>query len=165
MSTTELIATYYQYQQFATARILAAAERVPFAQLTVPVLEGFDPVRSALVHTMWAQRLWLDRFMGKPRVPQFQPRDFDSIAAIRARWAEIDADTNAFIASLTDEQLAGPMAYGSLEGGVFTYPLWQAMLHQANHQTYHRGEIAAVLTHLGSSPGEMDVFRMFDGRE
>lgn len=165
MTTTGLIATYYRYQQFATARILDAAERVPFEQLTVPVLDGFDPVRSAFVHTMWAQRLWLNRFMGKPRVPNFEPEEFESIAAIRERWAEIDADTNGFVASLTDKQLASPIAYGGLEGGVSTYPLWQAMLHQANHQTYHRGEIAAVLTHLGSSPGEMDFFRMFDGRQ
>ena len=43
-------------------------------------------------------------------------------------------------------------------------PLWRAMLHQANHQTYHRGEVAAVLTHLGASPGELDFNRMFDGR-
>ena len=38
------------------------------------------------------------------------------------------------------------------------------MLHQASHATYHRGEVAEVLTYLGYSPGELDFFRMYDGR-
>lgn len=153
MSTLELIATYYRYQQWANRRIFEAAERTPFEQLTVPVLSGFDPVRAALVHTMWAQRLWLDRFQGLPRVPEFKPAHFPDLASLRQRWEEIDAETVAFIETLTDERLA--------EGDP---PLWRAMLHQANHQTYHRGEIAAVLTHLGASPGELDVKRVYDGR-
>lgn len=158
----ELIVSYYAYQQWANQRILETAEAVPFEQLTLPALSGFDPVRSTLTHMMWAQHLWLHRFKGLPRVPDIQPEDFSDLAVIRARWDMIDAETNEFVATLTDEQLAAALPTGV--GSLSDMPLWRAMLHQANHQTYHRGEVAAVLTHLGASPGELDLNRMYDGR-
>jgi uncharacterized damage-inducible protein DinB len=160
----ELIRDYYRYEEFASARVLDAAARAPFDQLCVSVLPGFDPVRSSLVHVMWAQLLWLYRWQGLPPVAHYDVEDFPGLAALRDRLVEIDAETNAFIDTLTDERLAAGFSYGGMDGGTFTYPLWKAMLHQANHATYHRGEVAAVLTHLGYSPGELDFFRMYDGR-
>jgi len=164
VSTLELITTYYRYQQWANRRIFEAAERVPFEQLTVPVLSGFDPVRSTLGHMMWAQLHWLHRFQGLPRVPDFEPADFSDVDSIRQRWHEIDAATFAFIETCTEERLAESGVVVGSDQQPLPYPLWHVMLHQANHQTYHRGEVAAVLTHLGASPGELDFNRMFDGR-
>lgn len=160
----ELIRDYYRYQQWATARILEAAAGVPYEQLTVSVLPGFDPVRSALVHVMWAQLLWLHRWQGLPRIPDVDAGAFPDLESLRTRWQEIDQATDAFIDTLSDERLAATFSYAGLQGGTFEYPLWKAMLHQANHATYHRGEVAAVLTHLGASPGELDVLRLYDGR-
>jgi uncharacterized damage-inducible protein DinB len=153
----ELIDSYYAYQQWANRHILDTAAQVPFERLTVSVLTGFDPVRSTLTHMMWAQQLWLRRFMGEPEVPHVEPEEFTDLAALRTRWDAIDTETNDFLASLTDERLAVGLPARDM-------PLWRAMLHQANHQTYHRGEVAAVLTHLGASPGELDLNRMYDGR-
>lgn len=160
----ELIRDYYRYQKWATARVLDSAAHVPYDQLTVSVLPGIDPVRSALVHVMWAQLLWLHRWQGLPWIPAFDPGTFEDLESLRARWRDIDEETDAFIATLTDERLAAGFSYADTEGGAFDYPLWKAMLHQANHATYHRGEVAAVLTHLGASPGELDVLRLYDGR-
>ena len=160
----ELIRDYYRYQQFATARTLDAAARAPFDQLCVSVLPGSDPVRASLAHVMWAQLLWLHRWQELPRIPDIDPAEFPDVAALRKRWAEIDGETNAFIETLTDERLAADFTYGGMGGETLAYPLWKGMLHQANHATFHRGEVAAVLTHLGCSPGELDFFRMYDGR-
>lgn len=160
MASLELITSYYRYQQWANGRIFEAADNVPFERLTVGVLSGFEPARSTLTHMMWAQWLWTHRFKGLPRVPDIDPATFADLAALRDRWVGIDAETNDFLATLTEDQLAAGMPGGDTAA----MPLWRAMLHQANHQTYHRGEVAAVLTHLGASPGELDFNRMFDGR-
>lgn len=158
----ELVESYYDYQEWANRRMLATARRVPFELLTVVEIDGFFPVRDTLVHIMTCQELWLERWQGQQPSPELQPEEFPDLAAIEARWEIVDRQTDAFRRLLTDEQLLLPITYEGMRGGRFSYPLWQAMLHQANHATYHRGEIAALLTHLGASPGEMDYFRMFD---
>jgi len=161
----ELLTEYHAYQQWANRHILNAAEKVPFEQLTVSVLSGFEPVRFTLTHMMWAQELWLHRFQGLPRVPEIEPSELTDLETIRARWQAIDSETDAFLATLSDEQLGQEIVYARAHGGEFRNILWKAMLHQANHQTYHRGEVAAVLTHLGASPGELDILRMYDRRD
>ncbi|MER3418993.1 MAG: hypothetical protein C4290_00025, partial [Chloroflexota bacterium] len=35
--------------------------------------------------------------------------------------------------------------------------LWQLLLHQANHATQHRSEVAYLLTQMGHSPGDLDL--------
>lgn len=161
----ELLTEYYAYQQWANRHILNAAEKVPFEQLTVSVLSGFEPVRFTLAHMMWAQELWLHRFQGLPPVPEVDPAHLVDLATIRTRWRAIDTETDAYLVSLSDEELGQEIVYAGGRGGEFRNLRWKAMLHQANHQTYHRGEVAAVLTHLGASPGELDILRMYDRRD
>jgi uncharacterized damage-inducible protein DinB len=54
------------------------------------------------------------------------------------------------------------IAYTNTKGKPFAYPLWQLMLHQANHATQHRSENAAMLTRFGHSPGDLDFVLYLD---
>ncbi len=42
------------------------------------------------------------------------------------------------------------------------YPLWQMMLHQVNHATQHRSEVAVIWTQFGHSPGALDLLHDLD---
>ena len=61
------------------------------------------------------------------------------------------ADRRAYFAGLNDADLGEIVP---LQGGPL--PRWQAILHCFNHGTQHRSEIAAMLSDLGRSPGDMD---------
>jgi uncharacterized damage-inducible protein DinB len=41
-------------------------------------------------------------------------------------------------------------------------PVWQMLLHLANHGTQHRSEAALLLTGAGRSPGDLDLIDYAD---
>jgi uncharacterized damage-inducible protein DinB len=159
-----VIRELYDYSAWANARILDTAAALTPAQLLAPGGASFDSVRDTLVHTMGAQWMYLERWHG--RAPRAMPdaTAFADLAAIRARWDEIERATQAFVAALDDTRLAAPLSYVNTQGETWTYPLWQQMIHQVNHATQHRSEAAVLLTQLGHSPGWLDLLYFVDLR-
>ena len=161
---TRVIRELYDYNAWANSRILDATIALTPAQLVAPGGVSFESVRDTLVHTMGAQWVYLERWnMRSPRALP-EPAGFPDLAAIQARWGEIERDTQAFLAGLDDTRLAADLAYINTHGETWTYPLWQQMIHQVNHATQHRSEAAVLLTQMGHSPGWLDLLYFVDLR-
>jgi uncharacterized damage-inducible protein DinB len=158
---TDLIRTFYEYNTWANERILTTAARLTNEQFVAPGSASFSSVRDTLVHTMWAQWNWLLRWRGEPNPPHFEPADYADVAAVRARWSAIDGETRAF-ARVDDMALESVCRYVNSRNEPMAYPLWQQMLHQVNHGTQHRSEVAVILTEYGHSPGLMDFILYLD---
>jgi len=158
----EAIRSLYRYNEWANRRILDTSARCTSEQLLESGGASFDSLRDTLVHTMGAQWLYLERWHG--RSPRAMPAagDFPDLAAIRERWAVIDRETDAFVASADDAALARVVEYLNMQGERWAYPLWQQMIHQVNHATQHRSEAAVTLTKLGHSPGLLDLLYFVD---
>ncbi len=62
----------------------------------------------------------------------------------------------AYLKGLSDSALENVMRYRSTLDKEYVAPLWQVLLHLANHGTQHRSEVAAELTRAGRSPGDLD---------
>jgi uncharacterized damage-inducible protein DinB len=161
---TDTIRTYYDYAEWANGRVLDAAERLTPEQFLETDLDNVWSIRDTLVHIMWAHWIWLERWHGVFPRTEFDPQEYPDPASIRARWNEINQKTRRFVETLTDDRLAEPLTYTNLVGQDWTYPLWEQMLHQSNHATYHRGEVAALLSRFGASPGELDFLLMLDAQ-
>jgi len=83
--------------------------------------------RALSAHMLVSQRLWLSRFLGNPMgsLPRLRrvsgPPDVDQPAG-KSRLPHIEA----FLAGLSDDQLAAPLTWASLpDGAIHTLPLWQ----------------------------------------
>jgi uncharacterized damage-inducible protein DinB len=160
----ESIRTLYAYSAWANARILETAERLTQQQYTT-ASDGCDSIRDTLVHTASAQWLWLERWRETSPRGLWDPAEFPDVAALRARWEEVEAATSAYISSLREPDLARVVSYVNLQGEMWAYPLWQQLLHQVNHATQHRSEAALLLTRLGYSPGWLDLLVYVDREE
>lgn len=157
----ETIRTLYTYGTWANTRILAAAERLDRDQLLADA-SGHGSIRDTLVHIVAAEWLYVERCQDRSPRELWDASSFPDITAIGDRWTEVDADMHRLIALLTEPELAHPISYVNFQGETWTYPLWQILLHQANHATQHRSEVALRLTELGHSPGWLDFLVYID---
>lgn len=159
---TDLIRSFYDYNTWANERIMTMATELTTAQFVAAGNASFSSIRNTLVHTMWAQWNWLLRWRGEPNPPHFDPVEYPDAAAVWARWDAIDGETQTFVAGVDEAALDAICRYVNSQNEPMAYPLWQQMLHQVNHGTQHRSEVAVILTEYGHSPGLMDFIVYLD---
>jgi uncharacterized damage-inducible protein DinB len=148
------VRSLYAYSAWANARVLDAAERITLEQFQAE--DGGGSIRDLLAHTAAAQWLWLERWRGTSLPEMWDPASFSDVALLRERWAEVESETQQFIATLTAADLDRVVSYINFAGETWSYPLWHQLLHQVNHATQHRSEVALLLTRYGASPGWLD---------
>ena len=151
----------YQYNQWSNARILNAANNVTPAGYLAPATFPHGGLRGTLVHTLFAEWIWRNRWAGNSPTKRLKPEDFPTYESLRTRWLEEEKALMSFVVGLTDERLESKFSYTTTEGKPHQRILWQAMAHVVNHGTQHRTEAAAILTDLGHSPGDLDMIFFF----
>jgi uncharacterized damage-inducible protein DinB len=156
------ILTLYKYNQWANAKILNAAANITLEQYLAPASFPHGGLQGTLVHTVFAEWLWRQRWEGTSPVIRFKPEEFPTLESLCARWAEEEKQLMEFVDRLTDERLNSVLHYTNISGKPLTKILWQAMAHVVNHGTQHRTEAAAMVTELGHSPGDIDFIYFLD---
>lgn len=155
------IRALYAYSAWANGRVLDTAALLD--QDAFPVQHaGAGSLRDILVHTAWAQWIWLQRWQGESPQERWDAADFPDLATLRSRWAEVESETARFLTHLDAHELERTVSYVNFGGETWSYLLWQALLHQVNHATQHRSEAALLLTAAGHSPGNLDFLVYFD---
>ena len=129
----------------------------PGDELSVGRGASFDSILSSLAHVAAAQIIWLERWTGgENATPLAELQQMADLRTVRASFVASHSGLREFVAGLTDDRLEAPLSFRDSRGAQYSRPLWQLMMHVANHGTYHRGEIAMMLTDLGHSPGDLD---------
>jgi uncharacterized damage-inducible protein DinB len=66
-----------------------------------------------------------------------------------------------FIQAQTEESLQARLTYSNFSGETFSVPLYQMLMHVANHETHHRGELAAMFALMDVPHPEEEVIQYF----
>jgi uncharacterized damage-inducible protein DinB len=157
--------TLYDYNAWANGQILHAAAQLRAPQLDTAMPYGHGSLRGTLVHTLSAEWIWRSRWQGSSPPTVLRVDDFPTLNTIHTRWQLEEQQLRAFLASLVDGDLPRVIEYTSTRGIRYALPLWQLMAHLVNHGTQHRSESALVLSTLGHSPGDLDLFVFLTQRE
>ena len=152
----------YKYNQWANAKILNAAAKVSPEQYLAPASFPHGGLRGTLVHALFAEWIWRNRWEGMSPMHRLKSEDFPTFESLYARWLDEEKQLMDFAEGLTDENLNNTFSYTNTSGKPFTKILWQAMAHLVNHGTQHRTEAAAILTDFGQSPGDIDLIYFLD---
>lgn len=152
------ILTIYDYNYWATRRILAATAEVSPEQFVAPGGSSFGSLRGTLVHTLDSEQAWrmllqhstLDYFH------TLDEKDFPTLDILEQRWREQELAMRDYLVHLSDAELIGVIRYTTPENENRERVLWHCLYHIVNHGTQHRSEVAALLTDFGYSPGGLD---------
>ncbi len=160
----EEIRQLFDYNSWANSRSLNAAAKLSAEQFTRPMGSSFSSVRDTLAHIYGAEWIWLERFQGRSPSALPNVNQFPDVESLRETWRELEGRIQAFVAGVTQADLAREMEYKTLKFGVYKNPLWQSMLHVINHGTYHRGQVTTLLRQLGGEPILLDLMHFFRER-
>ena len=157
----DYVTSLYDYTGWANERVLERAAQLTEGQFLAAADRDGGSIRDILVHMVFAQWLWLARWQGESPRAHWDPVDFPTVAAVRDRWAEVARATKGFVAGLDTDRLGQALHYTTTRGIARTQPLWEMLVHVANHGTQHRSEVAYLLTKAGHSPGDLDMLDFF----
>jgi uncharacterized damage-inducible protein DinB len=164
MIDVQVIQGLYRYNAWANGRAIAAVSRLSVEEFVQDLGSSHSSVRDTLLHIVWAEWIWLQRWDGVSRQTVFHGTDFPDLDAVRARWSKVEAAQRSFVEVATNERLLTVVQYLNLTGQTWEYPLWRQMYHVVNHSTYHRGQLTTMLRQLGAQPLPTDLLVFDDER-
>ncbi len=156
-----LLHSLFEYGDWVNQRLLQAAEGLSQEEFTRDLLPGFGSIHHTFAHILGAEALWFERWQGRSPKTMLSPGDLPDVQSLRARWAELTKARDAFFAQLNESALNETVHWTNMRGQSYALPLWQIMLHCANHSTHHRSEIAAMLSMLGREPESTDLLGFY----
>jgi uncharacterized damage-inducible protein DinB len=157
----------YEYDRWANNRVLQTASALSAEQFTRDLGGSFRSVRDTLVHLISGEWSWLAYWkepthspafiteLRKRRDALFHPEAYPTVAAVQAKWAEVEKEQAEFINRVTNESLGKMLPLRTTQ-----ISLAHLMQHLANHSTYHRGQVALMMRQLDAEPVATD-FHVF----
>jgi uncharacterized damage-inducible protein DinB len=147
----------FAYGAWANGRMFDAVEALTAEQLTTPVASSFPSVCGTLGHIVAAEWVWLRRWLGESPTSMPAWASETSLPELRHRLSAVEAERDQFLATVTDEDLERVIEYRTIAGQAHADPLAGLMRHLVNHSTYHRGQAATQLRHVGVVPPTTDL--------
>ncbi|MEX2090284.1 MAG: DinB family protein [Bacteroidota bacterium] len=147
--TKQEIITLFDFDRWATERVLDVAATLSEGQYTKNLNSSFGGVRGTLVHIYAADWIWLERWKGNSPTTLIREEDLPNLASLRERWIGWRSQADEFLHAVTEEQLQSPLSYSDIRGNPHTQILWQQLQHLINHSTYHRGQVITLFRQLG----------------
>jgi uncharacterized damage-inducible protein DinB len=156
------IEALYRFNSWANEQVVFAASRVTEEDFIRDLKSSHGSVRDTLVHLVWGEWIWLQRWKGVSPTLVFSASEFPNAEPLRERFHAVAAERSAFLGALAAERLLQPLEYRNVKGELWRYPLWQQLYHVVNHSTYHRGQVTTMLRQLGATPAVTDLLVYYD---
>ncbi|HMJ59950.1 MAG TPA: DinB family protein [Gemmatimonadales bacterium] len=150
--TKNEILELFAYNAWANRVIFDAVAPLPDDTYLRDLKSSHGGIHGTLAHIVWAEHLWLNRWLEKPNPAVAQGKDLHSAAEVRARWEEVEAERGRFLAGLSDAQLQETRNVKPSTGGEYQHTFVQMFQHTVDHSSYHRGQVVTLLRQVGVVP-------------
>lgn len=167
MISPAFVAVMARYNAWQNRSLFAAATTLTDTERRANRGAFFGSIHNTLAHVFWVDRVWMRRLADPADV------SMDSGQAIVANdlaWRDLCAERisldeiiGRWAVARTADWLASELAWSNAAGNKVSGRLaWRVVAHMFNHQTHHRGQVHAMLTHAGVTPEDTDLFLLPD---
>ncbi|MBL0928463.1 MAG: DinB family protein [Phycisphaerales bacterium] len=158
MTGPDVIRRLHAHRRWTRARLLELCRALPPDRLRHPFEMGMGSLFATIVHLYAAERVWIDALSGRHDSVVISAENFHDLDAVGAAWKESDAAWDAYLAALTDAELARPVRrFSRLWNTEYTVPAGDICMHVATHAHYHAAQAANMLRRLGVKPPSTDL--------
>src|SRR4051812_45172357 len=160
MSANPGVARYRRllaYEQEANQRSLLSLESIPETGRAHP---SYGRAMQLLPHNQLSRSIWLARLEGRPYEA---PKDwFPNWTLEQTRMAadEQHREWLEYLEDLRDHDLCKTISYTSTEGQPYVRLVDDILTHVFNHSTYHRGQLARLVTECGGQRARTDFIAL-----
>ena len=151
------LVSLYAYNTWANARVLDSLRALTEAEYAQEQGGGWPSLRATFVHIAGATDAWAERFSGRDTTRLATIEELPGLEDAARALLAAEEKHASLLPTFTPERLAGPFAWKNLKGETKTAPFGVVVRHVVNHQTYHRGQIAAMVRRLGHAPKSTDM--------
>ena len=147
----------FDYNAWANRTLFDAVTQLPEEHYFRDLKSSYGGIHGTLAHIVWAEQLWLHRWVGKPNPAVPQGTDLRSLAEVRGRWEQVERERATFVSAMSDPRLDETRLVKPSSGGEYVHTFRQMFRHFINHSSYHRGQIVTFLRQLGHKPPSTDL--------
>jgi uncharacterized damage-inducible protein DinB len=155
----------FAYNAWANRQFFTALRGLSAAQYVLDLQSSHGGLHGTLCHIVWAEHLWLNRWLGQPNPAVAQGNDLATLAAAEARWTQVDAERATFLASLSERRLDDTVTVQPTTGGAYVHTLHQMLRHVVDHSSYHRGQLVTLLRQVGVKPPSTGLIVFYRERQ
>lgn len=150
--TAEEVRELFAYNAWANRQLFDAAATLPEEHYFRDLRSSHGGIHGTLAHIVWAEELWLRRWLRQPNPAVTQGRDLRTLAEVRARWEQVEGERTGFLQRVTDATLVERRAVKPSTGGEFQHTFGEMFRHAIDHSSYHRGQVVTLLRQVGAVP-------------
>ena len=161
MPNQDYVLTMARYNRWQNENLLAVTDDLSADERRKDRRTFFGSIEKTFSHLFWADMIWLHRFAGTPspegglKESVAMIGDWDEFRQSRKR---LDDRILQWAHEVSADWFEGNLSWHSgATGRDITRSRKTLVMQLFNHQTHHRGQIHAMLTHAGARPGATDL--------
>ncbi len=147
----------YAYNTWANARVLETLRAVSGADYVKEQGGGWPSLRETFVHIAGATDAWAERFLGRDATRLATVEELPALEDAARVLLAAEAKHAKLLPTFDAARLASPFTWKNLKGEERTATFGVVVRHVVNHQTYHRGQVSAMVRRLGLAPKSTDM--------
>lgn len=152
MAVVEMIHTLMDYNDALHRRVWESILTLSNEQFTAEIPYSHGSIRNQMVHLAAVDGRWLRGLKGLSDARSFNPAavDYATARSVYGLWDEIARALKAYVFKLTEAELESTPP--GMPG-----PVWQVLIHVANHGTDHRAQVLRALHDFGAPTFDQDL--------